>query len=93
MKLEHKKLGLVIVLPDMEELLQRDVDRYMVEFRKLPDVGDYSGRVVKAAAAAGWICEPAMSADMVDEMKPAAVRWLAQQLNALYTDATTIPPN
>lgn len=90
-RFEHKKLGVALVLPDVEELLQRDVDAYMREFRKQPDTNDYAGRVVRAAAAAGWIREPAMTADMVDAMKPAAVHWMTRHIDALYTDAITIP--
>jgi len=90
-RFEHKKLGMVLVLPDVEELLQRDVDAYMREFRKQPDTNDYAGRVVRAAAAGGWIREPVMTADIVDGMRPAIVHWMAQHVDKLYTDAITVP--
>ncbi len=91
MRFEHKKLGLTLTLPDGDELTQRDVERYMAEYRRLTEA-DNAGKVLRAAIAAGWVRDPAMSVDMVEAMKPAAVRWYAGRVDALYAEATTIPP-
>jgi hypothetical protein len=91
MRYEHKKLNLTLVLPDADELTQGEVERYMAEYRRLSGA-DNAGKVLRAAIVAGWVREPDMSVDMVEAMKPAAVRWCAAQIDALYVEVITIPP-
>ncbi len=91
MRYEHKKLGLTLALPDPDELTQRHVERYMECYRKRLEA-DNAGKVLRSAIEAGWVKEPAMSVDMVEGMKPAAVRWYASKIDALYAEVTTIPP-
>jgi len=90
-RFEHKKLNLTLLLTDGDELTQRDVERYITEYRRMPEA-DNAGKVLRAAILAGWVQDPAMSVDMVEGMKPAAVRWYAAKIDALYAEATTIPP-
>ncbi len=94
MKYEHKRYG-VLELPDVEALTQRDLERFMAAYRARPEgnsVSEDAGKTLRAAIAAEWVIAPAMSVDMVDGMKPAQVRWMAQAIDRLYTEATTISP-
>jgi len=91
MRFEHKKLGAILTLKEADDLLARDVDVYLREYRKLP-MGDNAVQVVKAAVIAGWIIEPILTAEAVDSMRTPIVRWMSQKIDALYTEVTTIPP-
>lgn len=90
MKYEHKSLQVSFELPDVEQLVQRDVDRFMVAYNAQPLATD-STRTVKAALIAGWVRESGMSIDMVDTLAPRVVRWMARQIDALYQAAIEIP--
>lgn len=90
MRYEHKKLGVAFELPDVEALVQRDVDRFMVAYNAQPPATDAT-RTVKAALLAGWVRDSDMSVDIVDTLAPRVVRWMAKQIDALYAAAIEIP--
>ena len=94
----HKRLGLRLVLPEAETLRQRDVEKYMAAFRdtKLGDsLPEYHGRTLRAALKAGWVqeIEPNIGEADVADLHPAKVKWFAEKIDRLYTEATTIPPD
>ena len=98
---EHAKMGVRLVLRhSAEEMVQRDVDKFMSVYQKQPQGGtipEDNGKTLRAAFTAGWIESlttpkgAVTSAEAVDEMKPAHVRWCAQQIDAVYVGARDIP--
>jgi hypothetical protein len=98
---EHAKLGLrLIVRASADDLVQRDMDKFMAAYQKQTQgasLPEDNGKTVRAAFTAGWIeslttPKGAIStAADVDEMKPAQVRWVAQQIDAIYSKARDIP--
>jgi hypothetical protein len=98
---EHAKLGVrLIVRAAADDLLQRDVDKFMAAYQKQPQgttPPEDNGKTVRAAFQAGWIETvstpkgPITDAAQVDEMKPAHVRWVAQRIDAIYNQAREIP--
>lgn len=91
MRFQHAALGVSFSLPDPDQLTQRHVDLFIVEYNKQPPATDAT-KTVKSAFLAGWIRDTPMSADMVDNLSPRVVRWMALKIDALYTEAITIPP-
>jgi hypothetical protein len=96
----HDKLGVRILLAQADELKQRDVERLMREFNSQKGGSsqpEYDGRMLRAALACGrkWIkdIEPALKADEVDGLAPNKVRWFVRQIDRLYQEVTTIPPD
>ena len=90
-------------------LVELDVENLERALENLPRAilsnTGYAARL-KAAIAAGWVLEPASevgdfdgtkrcfyAGQNVDEMKPGAVRWLGQQVDRAYDEATEIPKN
>jgi hypothetical protein len=53
--------------------------------------------MLRAALACGrkWIkdIEPALKPDEVDGLAPNKVRWFVRQIDRLYQEVTTIPPD
>jgi hypothetical protein len=101
--LTHAKLGTSLVLMDVDVMRQSDLDRYMAAMRDLKQLGDstpethhkivYAGLksgVVREARAQGR-AEPLTPKD-VGDLAPKVVRWFALRINALYLQATTVPP-
>jgi hypothetical protein len=98
---EHAKMGLrLIVVRSADDLVQRDMDKFMAAYQKQAQgasLPEDNGKTVRAAFTAGWIESlttpkgPVTNADEVDGMKPAHVRWAAQQIDAIYSKARDIP--
>lgn len=87
----HKTLGVSL---KVEELSQGMLELYLDEMNgknSLP-IGKYYGEIVRAAVKVGWLVEPAWSPEDVKTQKPAVVRWIGEQLDKLYGEATTVPP-
>lgn len=91
----HPKFGTVRLARNAEELRQRDVEAFMRAFRDLPDDKsdpEYAGRVVRAAVTAQWIEQPVLTVEIVDDLPPAQVTWLARQINTVYAEAMRVDP-
>lgn len=88
MKLEHGALDVHAELKD--EILQRDVEKIFANQRELGmdvSVPQYHGNLIRACKEAG-----VLECGDVAEMKPAAVRWLAQRLDEELAALFDIPP-
>lgn len=88
MKLKHEPLGIEAELKD--EILQRDVEKIFSKQREFGtdvSVPQYHGNLIRACKEAGVL----ECAD-VDELRPAAVRWLAQRLDEELAALFEIPP-
>ena len=98
---EHAKMGVrLIVRASADDLVQRDMDKFMAAYQKQSQgasVPEDNGKTLRAAFTAGWIESlttpkgAVTVAAEVDEMKPAHVRWAAQQIDAIYSKARDIP--
>ena len=92
MKIEHKELGLEYELKD--DLRQRDIEAFFKARRELG--GDknlsgpeHNGCVVRAAVRGEWV--DGISEDDVDTMHPAAVTWLASEIQDAIGAAFEVP--
>lgn len=92
----HAGLGLTLVLRfAVDELRQRDVERFMAAFNRTrsgDSTPEYNGRVLRAALEAGWVEQPTLTPQAVDDLLPSHVAWFAKQIDALYQQASEIPP-
>ncbi len=91
MELANDKLG---VRWTIIELRQRHVEQFSELVKALPELPmpKFRGQVVRIAIDCGWISAPAITNAEVADMKPAAVRWLSEQLTDLYVAANEIDP-
>ena len=91
------------------ELVQLDIEKLESALLKLPVralTNTAAASKLKAAIEAGWIEAPQTEVGEfekekrwfyggknIDEMNPGAVRWLGNEIDRLYQEATTIPKN
>lgn len=89
MEYTHAKTGWKLIL---NELTQGMAEKFEELYRADTGggVSQDVGRVVRSAIQAGWI--QGVTIDEVAAMKPAQVRWMGKQCDAVYTEAVTIPP-
>lgn len=93
---KHEKYGEFVFTVDGETLTQAQLESYMKVYRSSAPVGEFrsraeeSGLTVRAAFSAGWI--EGHAADEVGAMRPKLVRWLAEQIDGIYTVATQSDP-
>ena len=93
---KHDKYGDYIFTVDGESLTQAQLEAYMKCYRTLLPIGELrskaeeSGLTLRAAFTAGWI--EGHMADEVSAMRPKVVRWLAEQIDAIYSVAVTPDP-
>lgn len=87
----HKKLELTLRAKELTQGLLEDYLTEMAGKNQLA-IGKYYGEVVRAAIKSGWMVEPEWKIEDVPGLKPVAVRWVAEQLDKLYGEATTVPP-
>lgn len=90
-KIEHEGLGLEYEIAD-HELKQRDVETFFAELRKAGGSAalmapERNGNVVRAAIGCGFL----VGVEDVGDLHPAAVTWLASEIDELVADAFTIP--
>jgi len=87
----HKTLGIEL---QAKELSQGLLEAYLIEMagKNQMAIGRYYGEVVRAAIKCGWLIKPEWTLEDVPEQKPTAVRWVAEQLDRAYGEATTVPP-
>lgn len=87
---EHKKAGWKVAFAEVTQGMLEEYFRQYREGRgeRVSASEDY-GAVVRAAVAAGWI---SLDTQDVGTLNPAYVRWLADKVNALFIEVTTIPP-
>lgn len=87
---EHEKYGKIVLV----DLKQRHMEAFLIATKdvdkELP-LQIYYGKVLKAAIDAGWIIEPVI--EDVGDVKPARVRWLAEQVITAYSESVTVDPN
>ena len=89
MRFEHKKFGAV----EFIELKQRHVEEFLTTMQdvdKSVPLQVYNAKALRAAADAGWFIEPKVKD--IGEMSPALVRWLADRVSEVYSDAVNIDP-
>ena len=92
MKIENRTLGISVELPDLR---QRDVEAFFRAVRDLQDgelnvsSPEYTGITVRAAARTGLL--PGIDEGDVDDMRPAAVRVLAQGINDHISESLAVP--
>jgi len=93
---KHDKYGEFIFTVDGESLTQAQLEAYMKTYRTLAPMSEMrskaeeSGLTVRAAFTVGWI--EGHTADEVSAMRPKVVRWLAEQIDAIYSVATQPDP-
>ena len=89
-KYSHRTLECSITLKD--ELRQVDLENYAKAYRKYDRESQIENRgaVVRAAFEAGWIVEP--EEFDTDNADPRVVRWMANKINARFSEITEIPP-
>ena len=92
--IEHKKLGVRLVIRAPEDLTQADLERFGAAIcaDKGLSKSEQEGANVRAGLAAGWILEPAWTPEQVGAQRPAVIKWIAAFVDALYKEVTTIPP-
>lgn len=93
----HKRMGWAITLPDVDQVTQRDLNKYMAAMResKLGDsVTEMNNKMLWAGLKSGFVraTTPALAPEEIEAQPPALVRWFGLQINALYIEVTTIPP-
>jgi hypothetical protein len=92
-----------------EGLVELDIESLEKELMLMPRLAltnTARASKLKAAIAAGWIVSPACevgdfegkkryfyNGQNIDEMHPGAVRWLGDQIDDIYDEATQIPKN
>jgi hypothetical protein len=88
-KYKHDGLGLRLVLKD--DITQADLEKFAKALRELDrdSLIEYRGAVVRASVKAGIIDEPEVN---VDETPPLTITWMSNQIDAYYSELTTIPP-
>lgn len=77
-----------------DELTQRDVEMLMntiARDTRGTSVPEHHGKVVRAAIKLDWVEEPSMDVKDIDKEKPWIIRWLAEQIDLIYRQATAIP--
>lgn len=87
---EHEKHGKF----ELADLKQRHLEAFLMAMKDVDKdlpLQVYHGKVLKAALDAGWIVEPKV--EDVGDLKPAKVRWMAEQLISAYSEAVTVDPN
>lgn len=90
--IRHKKLGLEIQMP---EITQGGMEKFEEAMRPYNDkdafsLSIFSGGIVRTAAKLGWL--PGISEDVVSEMKPATVEFMAGKIAEYIQQTRTIPP-
>lgn len=91
MEIGNDKIGVRWTVIDLR---QRHVEQFSEMVKALPDLPmpKFRGQIVRIAIECGWISAPVITIAEVAEMKPAAVRWLSEQLTDLYVAANDIDP-
>lgn len=83
-----------------DDLTQRDMDAFFAAYARYPQgntIAEDNGKVVRAAFDARWISElttprgQVKTSFEVNDMQPWAVRWAAQQIDALIGKAREVP--
>lgn len=77
------------ILVNSETLTQGQVEKFILEFNKREGVPSASGRLLRAAVAAGWVSG---RVEDVDAMRPKEVNALAKELDRIFTEATQPDP-
>jgi len=92
MKVEHEGLKLEYELKD--DLRQRDIEAFFKARREMR--GDeslsgpeHNGVVIRAAIKSGWLAD--VKDDDVGDMHPAAVTWLAGEIQTAVAAAFEVP--
>lgn len=91
----HKKTGWKVVV---KELTQKQLEDYMAAWRRLrPAVAstpEDDGAVLRAALSSGILIEtnPPLKPEDVDGLSPGLVRWMADRIDQVYEEATSVPP-
>jgi hypothetical protein len=88
---EHPALGVKLVV---NELTQGKLEKLLENLKDktgLP-LGQYYGSLVRAAIIAEWLEEPDWEVEDVADQKPAVIKWMGEQIDRLYAEATTVPP-
>jgi len=89
---EHKKFGKVRFVFDAETLTQRAIEGFTAAYQAQNGVSDKAGKLVRAAAQAGWFAEPVLAAAAIPDLPARQVRWYSQLIEKLYDEATTVDP-
>lgn len=90
--IRHKALGIDIQLSAVTQKMLEDFNRTLRQDDTAEvSFAEFSGATVRAAAAAGWLV--GIAEEDVDQMSPAAVRFIAAELNEYYSEITTVPEN
>ena len=92
-----------------ENLVELDIEALEKELVLMPRIAltnTAKASKLKAAIAAGWVVSPPCevgefegakryfyNSQNIDDMKPGAVRWLGDQIDVLYQEATQVPKN
>jgi hypothetical protein len=95
MNLQNKSLGVSVEITDV--LLQRHVEAYFLALRDINggneleySVPERMGGYVRAGCRSGIL--NTISEEDVDDMSPAAVNWLAAEIDTHIGKASEIPP-
>ena len=89
---EHPRLGKLVLIRSADELTQGDLERFNSVYQSLNGISDPFGKLVRAAAQAGWIVEPEIRPEDVESLPAKKVRWYGQLVDRLYDEATTVDP-
>lgn len=90
----------LVLTKSADDLTQRDMDAFFAAYARYPQgntISEDNGKVVRAAFDARWISEltgprgQVKDSFAVNDMAPWAVRWAAQQIDALIGKAREIP--
>lgn len=93
-KVDHKTLHVKAEIKD--NLTQRDLEAFgaVLASEGTVSLSQKRGANVRAAIQAGWFKElqPAMTVEQVAEQSPVVIRLLADWIDEIYDEVTTIPP-
>ena len=90
MKFEHEKFGKCV----LSEITQKQLE----DFSEATDApaGEklvvWRGKSVRAASDLGFLIEPKMTSDIVDNSNPGYIRWLSDCIAKMIAEATNIDP-
>jgi len=89
---EHARLGKLELVAEADTMTQECVEHFMDEYRALDGKFDANGKLVRAAVAAGWIVQPALTVAEVGKRTSQWVTWAGRLVDQLYAEATTPDP-
>lgn len=90
MEFEHSKFGKCV----LSEITQKQLEDFSKASRGEPDqlMTVWRGNCVRAASEIGFLVEPKITKEDVDNANPGLIRWLADCIAQMIAEANDIDP-